>query len=64
MNQVDAEAAEGQCQRCGAAVSTQFRKVFGGNDATVYGCIECMTLSELSEGEAAEPEAGVPASGR
>lgn len=48
---------DGRCQRCGGAVSLRFRKVFGGNDGTVHGCPECMTLSDLCEGEAAAQEA-------
>lgn len=55
MGQIHDTPAEGSCQRCGTAVSLRFRKVFGGNDGTVYGCPECMTLSELCEGEAATP---------
>lgn len=57
MSDPDAGAAEGRCQRCGTPVSHRFRRVFGGNDATVHGCIECMTLSELCEGAAAEQAA-------
>jgi|AntRauTorcE11898_2_1112593.scaffolds.fasta_scaffold58651_1 hypothetical protein len=52
MSQPD-DAQDGRCQRCGNSVSTRFRKVFGGNDATVHGCVDCMTLSELCEGQAA-----------
>lgn len=60
MSEPDAGAAESRCQRCGTTVSHRFRRVFGGNDATVHGCIECMTLSELCEGAAAEQEAAAP----
>ena len=47
---------DAQCQQCGTRVSSRFRKVFGANDATIYGCIDCMTLSELCDGKAAVPE--------
>jgi hypothetical protein len=50
------DTPEGRCKRCGTSVSTRFRKVFGGNDATVHGCVECMTLSELCDGQAAVAE--------
>jgi hypothetical protein len=29
------------CERCGAFVSTDFARVFGTNDGTVYGCLDC-----------------------
>lgn len=62
MSQPD-DTQDGRCQRCGNSVSTRFRKVFGGNDATVHGCVDCMTLSELCEGQAAigREEASAPA---
>lgn len=47
------DASDGRCQRCGTSVSTRFRRVFGGNDEMVHGCVDCMTLSELCEGQAA-----------
>jgi len=41
-----------QCERCGAAVSKQFVRVFG-LDNTVHGCLNCLTRTELAVGEAA-----------
>lgn len=52
----ETESFDGECQRCGTRVSSRFRKVFGTNDAEIYGCIDCMTLSELCEGKAAVPD--------
>lgn len=44
--------ASRRCERCGAAVSKQFVRVFGvGN--TVHGCLDCLTRKELAGGEAA-----------
>lgn len=59
MTPPEGDSLEAECQRCGTRVSSRFRKVFGANDATIYGCIDCMTLSELCEGKAAEPEAAM-----
>lgn len=42
------------CQRCGSFVSTDFIRVFGGNDGELFGCIECAAVIELYEGNAAE----------
>ncbi|WP_197052376.1 DUF7563 family protein [Halobellus rufus] len=41
-----------QCERCGAAVSKQFVRVFGF-DNTVHGCLNCLTRTELAVGKAA-----------
>jgi hypothetical protein len=29
------------CDRCGAFVSTDFARVFGKNDGTIDGCLDC-----------------------
>ena len=41
-----------RCERCGAAVSKQFVRVFGF-DNTVHGCLNCLTRTQLAVGEAA-----------
>ena len=41
-----------RCERCGAAVSTRFVRVFGAED-TVHGCLGCLTRRQLAVGEAA-----------
>lgn len=55
MMDLDASPDDGECRRCGSAVSEQFRKVFGSDDDVAHGCIECMTLSDLCDGLAATP---------
>lgn len=45
-----------QCQACGASVSAQFVRVFGGNDDAVYACPECSVWEDIKNG------AGVSAS--
>ncbi|WP_418280215.1 DUF7563 family protein [Halorubrum sp. DTA98] len=41
-----------RCERCGSAVSTQFVRVFGTENA-VHGCLDCLTRHQLAIGEAA-----------
>lgn len=41
-----------RCERCGASVSNRFVRVFGYDDA-VYGCLDCLTRTELAVGKAA-----------
>ncbi|RLM54052.1 hypothetical protein DVK02_11540 [Halobellus sp. Atlit-31R] len=46
-----------RCERCGAAVSRQFVRVFGF-DNTVHGCLNCLTRTQLAVGEAAMRDGG------
>lgn len=41
-----------RCERCGSPVSNGFVRVFGYDDA-VYGCLNCLTRTELAVGDAA-----------
>lgn len=45
-----------ECRNCGAFVTERFAAVFGDNDDRIFGCRECMTVSELKEGDASEPD--------
>lgn len=46
------------CQDCGATVSPRFVRVFGDNDGTVHGCLECSTYTDLANGECTDPGGG------
>lgn len=50
------------CHNCGGFVSEQFARVFGNNQDECFGCPDCMTQHELTDGEASAPtdEAEVP----
>lgn len=41
-----------QCQSCGSFVTRDFARVFGSNDGEVYGCLDCMTASQVKRGAA------------
>lgn len=50
------EYDRGRCQRCGTDVSDQFRKTFGTNQDIVFGCTDCLTFADLTEGASADPD--------
>lgn len=39
------------CNGCGAFVTPLFVRVFGNNDNDVYGCHDCLSTTELTEGQ-------------
>lgn len=41
-----------RCQSCGSFVTTDFARVFGNNADEVFGCLDCMTYSEIQHGAA------------
>ncbi len=55
------ESGDGQqsqqrtCETCGSYVTKQFVRVFGGNDGSVYGCMNCTTGRDLREGGGRAP---------
>jgi len=46
-----------RCNRCGAAVSRRFVRVFGV-EGTVHGCLDCLPRNELASGDAAKRDPG------
>lgn len=44
--------ADSRCQSCGSFVTKDFAKVFGNNHNEVFGCLECMTATEVKKGGA------------
>ena len=44
-----------RCSRCGSAVSRSFVRVFGV-DNEVHGCLDCLSRTRLSSGDAARRE--------
>jgi hypothetical protein len=44
--------AENRCRSCGAFVTRDFARVFGNNENEVFGCLECMTATEVKKGGA------------
>lgn len=50
-------AAPHACQACGNPnISDDFRRVFGDNDHTAWGCPNCYTWSALHRGAACDPD--------
>lgn len=43
---------ENRCQSCGSFVTRDFARVFGNNENDVFGCLECMTATEVKKGGA------------
>jgi len=50
-----ASTQERTCENCGSYVTKQFIRVFGGNDGSVYGCMNCSTGRTLREGGGRAP---------
>lgn len=48
-----ASPVSNRCRRCGSAVSERFASVFGDNDDIIHRCLDCSTMSRLSEGAGA-----------
>jgi len=38
------------CNGCGSAVSVGFARVFGDNDNEVFGCVNCLTSTNIRDG--------------
>ncbi|WP_049970468.1 DUF7563 family protein [Haladaptatus cibarius] len=43
---------ENRCRSCGSFVTRDFARVFGNNENDVFGCLECMTATEVKKGGA------------
>jgi hypothetical protein len=41
-----------ECQNCGAFVTREFERVFGGRDGEVHGCFECKQKTDIKNGAA------------
>lgn len=39
-----------ECDNCGTFVTSDFARVFGDNDGNVYGCLDCMLISDIPAG--------------
>ena len=48
--------AENRCRSCGSFVTRDFARVFGNNHNEVFGCLECMTATEVKKGGARAEE--------
>ena len=52
LNSREGTLAENRCRNCGSFVTRDFARVFGNNHNEVYGCLECMTATEVKKGGA------------
>ena len=43
------------CESCSEPVSTQFARVFGDSDGTLWACQSCSTTRDLQQGAGAAP---------
>lgn len=48
----DGTHAENRCRNCGSFVTRDFARVFGDNENQVFGCLDCMTATEVKKGGA------------
>ncbi len=48
----NATKTENRCQSCGAFVTRDFARVFGNNNGQVFGCLECMSATDVKKGKA------------
>lgn len=43
-----------ECQNCGSFVTTDFKRVFAGNDGEVHGCFNCLQKTDVKDGAATQ----------
>ncbi|WP_458190644.1 DUF7563 family protein [Haladaptatus sp. NG-WS-4] len=48
----NADDTNRRCQNCNSFITPEFGRVFGDNDDEVYGCLECMSGTEVRNGKA------------
>ena len=48
--ELDEELFSNHCQNCGSFVTRDFARVFGNNHNEVFGCLECMTATDVKKG--------------
>lgn len=53
---IDGGDGRQQCQTCGAHVTPDFVRVFGGPDGAVHACPRCSTKGAIRRGAAADPD--------
>ena len=46
------ELATNRCRNCGSFVTRDFARVFGNNHDEVFGCLDCMTATDVKKGGA------------
>lgn len=51
-SQTKSRIADSQCQNCGGFVTRDFARVFGNNQNTIHGCLECMNGTAIKDGQA------------
>ncbi|WP_438267481.1 DUF7563 family protein [Haladaptatus halobius] len=44
------------CQNCGSFITRDFARVFGDNQNTVHGCLNCMSKTDVKAGHASDPQ--------
>jgi hypothetical protein len=44
--------ADTRCENCGSFVTRDFARVFGDNQNTVHGCLDCMNGTDVKDGHA------------
>ncbi|WP_456071295.1 DUF7563 family protein [Haladaptatus caseinilyticus] len=52
----DSKTADTRCRNCGSFVTPQFTRVFGNNQNQIFGCFECMTATDVKQGNANNPK--------
>ncbi len=50
--QRNAGSTDRRCQNCGSFITPEFARVFGNNDDDVFGCLECMSGTDVKNGKA------------
>ena len=54
------QPGENRCRNCGSFVTRDFARVFGNNYNEVFGCLECMSATNVKRGGARSKDAEVP----
>ncbi|WP_456071300.1 DUF7563 family protein [Haladaptatus caseinilyticus] len=51
-SQPESRIADTRCQNCGSFVTRDFTRVFGNNQNSVHGCLDCMNGTDVKNGQA------------
>lgn len=53
-SQTESRIADNRCRNCGGFVTRDFARVFGDNQNSVHGCLECIDGTAVKNGHAVD----------
>ncbi|WP_446685177.1 DUF7563 family protein [Haladaptatus pallidirubidus] len=53
---MESRIVDNRCQNCESFITRDFARVFGDNQNTVQGCLNCMSGTDVKAGHASYPQ--------